>query len=266
MAADWQTVLIIIGAFAGVEFIGAAVSLATAGQVDIHNIPYDCSPERLVCPNTGFVNATKRQCNIFGCYDEPVQQQFTGYFSYEYVQKWDTDYGSSYVPIFSEATGYEGTKHLCILNINTVNDQGQSAWLVGGNVQVNVTVGSLQHTFEFYPVDPALGQIAYGGALGEGQDDIRFATGIYHTGCYASKNAIGNNSAMYSGIMTDRQECTDKGKKEILHALEAAAWFPEGQTKCKRLNFFFFPILLAALIVLPTIFQYYSATGVNHMH
>lgn len=259
--ADWQTILILVGAFAGVELLGAGISLATGGQVDIHNIAYDCSPERLVCPNTGFINGTRVQCNIFGCYREPLPVQFTGYFTYDYAQKWDWDYGSSYVPIISEITAYEATQHICLLNLNIVGDNDEMLQ-IDSIVEVNTSVGGLSHTFVFKPYSY---QLPTDTEIPGGVEDMdaRVSFGVYRFGCYTNKNAIGNNSVMYTGIIEDRTKCEAVGQKKLVHALEAEAWFPEGRYQCKRLDFWFFPMLLTFLIGLPMIFAYYQAMGIT---
>jgi hypothetical protein len=249
--ADWQTVFIILGAFLGVELLGGAVSVVTGGTVDIHNIAYDCSPERLVCPNTGYVNATRVQCGLLGCYEEQLGEEFTGYFSYEYAQRWDSDYGATYIPVLAEASGYEGTKHECILNLNFESESGETAQ-IEGVVKVNVTVGNLTHEYVFDTIEPFIDPI-YG---------TRTTSGFFRTGCYESTQVIGTNAKMYLGIIEDREECAAIGEKKFLHALVADAWFPEGRYDCKKLNFWFIPMLLTFLIAIPLILSYYSATGV----
>ena len=255
---DWQTLLLIIGIFAGLEGVNLIVSTATAGAIDINRIAYDCSPERLVCPQTGFVNGTRVQCNIFGCYEEPIGIEFTGYYSYDYAQKWDTDYGSTYVPILAEASGYQSTKHLCILNLNIGNEVGES-FQIDQIIRVPLTVGGINHTFEFKPYSSELPPELIGDM------DARLSYGVYHLGCYSGRQVIGNNTVMYSGIIEDRETCENEGEKKVLHALEADAWFPEGRYDCKTLNLYFLPVLLVLITAIPMIFSYYSASGMWEM-
>lgn len=250
---DWQTLLLIVAVFAGLEGANVIVSTATGGAIDIHKIAYDCSVERLVCPQSGYVNATRVQCNIFGCYEEPLPVEFTGYYNYDYAQKWDTDNGGAVLPIFGEMLGSEPTRHLCIMNFRLKS--GEETADVLGEVSVNLTLGDQTHEYIFTAPE----------ATGSDLITSQASFGVYRLGCYSKREVIGNNSIMYSGIIEDREECAAKSDAEVIHALEANAWFPEGRYDCKVLDFYFFPVLLVLITAVPMIFAYYSASGMWDM-